>query len=153
MSMLKKLDYAEASAEAKAVMDDIKATRDVPDVNNVWKVLANDPRQMKQFWDEGKLAVMHGVGYLDSPRSHFRSMDIWHTCEADKVGTEGWLGRAVRDLDWPNGSLLVAILRGGHVRVPRGNTILEPRDELIIMAEPEVFSSLNPSRAEAVMDG
>ena len=66
---------------------------------------------------------------------------------------EGWLGRAVRDLDWPNGSLLVAILRGGHVRVPRGNTILEPRDELIIMAEPEVFSSLNPSRAEAVMDG
>ncbi len=66
---------------------------------------------------------------------------------------EGWLGRAVRDLDWPNGSLLVAILRDGHVRVPRGNTILEPRDELIIMAEPEVFSSLNPSRAEAVMDG
>ena len=27
---------------------------------------------MKQFWDEGKLAIMHGVGYLDSPRSHFR---------------------------------------------------------------------------------
>ena len=43
---------------------------------------------MKKFWDEGKLAVMHGVGYLDSPRSHFRSMDIWHTCEADKVGTD-----------------------------------------------------------------
>ena len=34
---------------------------------------------MKKFWDEGKLAIMHGVGYLDSPRSHFRSMDIWHT--------------------------------------------------------------------------
>jgi hypothetical protein len=66
---------------------------------------------------------------------------------------ETWLGRAVRDLDWPNGSLLVAILRDGHVRVPRGNTTLEARDELIIMAEPEVFSSLNPSRAEAVMDG
>ena len=28
-------------------------------------------------------------------------MDIWHTCEPDKVGTEGWLGRATRDLD-PN---------------------------------------------------
>jgi chloride channel protein, CIC family len=66
---------------------------------------------------------------------------------------ESWLGRAVRDLDWPNGSLLVAILRGGHVRVPRGNTILEARDELIIMAEPDVFSSLNPSRAEVVKDG
>ena len=56
---------------------------------------------MKQFWDEGNLAIMHGVGYLDSPRSHFRSMDIWHTCEADKVGTEGWLGRVIREID-PN---------------------------------------------------
>lgn len=54
---------------------------------------------MKTFWDEGKLAIMHGVGYLDSPRSHFRSMDIWHTCEADKVGTEGWLGRVAREFD------------------------------------------------------
>src|SRR5262249_32369214 len=54
---------------------------------------------VKQFWDEGKLAIMHGVGYLDSPRSHFRSMDIWHTCEPDKVGTEGWLGRVAREYD------------------------------------------------------
>ena len=54
---------------------------------------------LKKFWDDDKLAIMHGVGYLDSPRSHFRSMDIWHTCEAEKVGTEGWLGRVVREFD------------------------------------------------------
>jgi uncharacterized protein (DUF1501 family) len=54
---------------------------------------------LKKVWDEGHLAIMHGVGYLDSPRSHFRSMDIWHTCEAEKVGTEGWLGRVVREFD------------------------------------------------------
>ena len=29
-------------------------------------------------------------------------MDIWHTCEPDKMGNEGWLGRVIRDLD-PNG--------------------------------------------------
>src|SRR3982074_2864582 len=46
---------------------------------------------MKKFWDEDKLAVLHGVGFKDSPRSHFRAMDIWHTCEPEKVGTEGWL--------------------------------------------------------------
>jgi uncharacterized protein (DUF1501 family) len=56
---------------------------------------------LKKIWDEGKLAVMHGVGYANSPRSHFRSMDIWHTCEPDKVGTEGWLGRVAREFD-PN---------------------------------------------------
>jgi uncharacterized protein (DUF1501 family) len=54
---------------------------------------------LKKFWDDGQLALLHGVGYLDSPRSHFRSMDIWHTCEAEKVGTEGWLGRVARDID------------------------------------------------------
>ena len=56
---------------------------------------------MKKIYDEGKMAIIHGVGYANSPRSHFRSMDIWHTCEPDTVGTEGWLGRALRELD-PN---------------------------------------------------
>ena len=56
---------------------------------------------MKEIYDSGDMAIVHGVGYENSPRSHFRSMDIWHTCEPDKVGTEGWLGRALKELD-PN---------------------------------------------------
>ena len=56
---------------------------------------------IKSLYDQGSVAVIHGVGYANSPRSHFRSMDIWHTCEPDKLGTEGWLGRATRDID-PN---------------------------------------------------
>jgi uncharacterized protein (DUF1501 family) len=54
---------------------------------------------VKDLWDQGKVAIIHGIGYENSPRSHFRSMDIWHTCEPDKVGTEGWVGRVIRDLD------------------------------------------------------
>ena len=54
---------------------------------------------MKAMYDQGNLAIIHGVGYANSPRSHFRSMDIWHTCEPDTLGTEGWLGLATRDLD------------------------------------------------------
>ncbi|MFB3119166.1 MAG: DUF1501 domain-containing protein [Stenotrophomonas maltophilia] len=54
---------------------------------------------VKKLYDEGKVAIIHGIGYENSPRSHFRSMDIWHTCEPDKVGTEGWLGKVIRDLD------------------------------------------------------
>ncbi len=54
---------------------------------------------MKRLYDEGKLAVIQGVGYANPNRSHFRSMDIWHTCEPDKQGTEGWLGRTIRELD------------------------------------------------------
>ena len=54
---------------------------------------------VKELYDAGKVAGIHGIGSPDSPRSHFRSMDIWHTCEPDKMGTEGWLGMAARDLD------------------------------------------------------
>jgi uncharacterized protein (DUF1501 family) len=54
---------------------------------------------IKDLWDQGKVAIIQGIGYPHPNRSHFRSMDIWHTCEPVKVGTEGWLGRAIRDLD------------------------------------------------------
>src|SRR6516164_2219089 len=47
---------------------------------------------LKQFWDDKKLAILHGVGWKEAPRSHFRAMAIWHTCEPVKVGTEAWLG-------------------------------------------------------------
>ena len=56
---------------------------------------------LKHVYDRGDMAIIHGIGYANSPRSHFRSMDIWHTCEPDILGTEGWLGRATRDID-PN---------------------------------------------------
>ena len=56
---------------------------------------------LKKVWNRGDMAIIHGIGYENAPRSHFRSMDIWHTCEPDKLGTEGWLGRATRDID-PN---------------------------------------------------
>lgn len=54
---------------------------------------------IRDLYQLGNVAIIHGVGYPESPRSHFRSMDIWHTCEPDKVGTEGWLGLAARDID------------------------------------------------------
>ncbi|HZA22633.1 MAG TPA: DUF1501 domain-containing protein, partial [Dehalococcoidia bacterium] len=56
---------------------------------------------LMRLYDEGKVAVIQGIGYPTPNRSHFRSMDIWHTCEPEKISDEGWLGRAIRDLD-PN---------------------------------------------------
>ena len=64
---------------------------------------------LKRFWDAGDMAIIHGVGYANSPRSHFRSMDIWHTCEPDKLGTEGWLGRATRDMDPNKDNVITAV--------------------------------------------
>ena len=64
---------------------------------------------IKELWDEGKVAIINGIGYFNPDRSHFRSMDIWHTAEPDAIGTEGWLGRAIRDLDPKGENVLTGI--------------------------------------------
>ena len=67
---------------------------------------------LKALYDQNKMAIIHGVGYPDSPRSHFRSMDIWHTCEPETLGTEGWLGLATRDLDPQKENIVTAVSFG-----------------------------------------
>lgn len=47
-----------------------------------------------ELLEDGKLSVIQGVGYPNPDRSHFSSMDIWHTCNRnEKDRTTGWLGR------------------------------------------------------------
>ena len=58
------IEYDDASAEVRAVYDDIKTTRDVPDVNNFWKYLAHDPRTLRRTWDSLKEVMAEG-GALD----------------------------------------------------------------------------------------
>ena len=64
---------------------------------------------LKKFWDEGKLAIFLGIGYPHASYSHFRSMDIWHTCEPDSQGSEGWLGRTIKDLDPHSENVLTGV--------------------------------------------
>jgi uncharacterized protein (DUF1501 family) len=45
---------------------------------------------IKELYDQGKVAVIQGIGYPNPIRSHFRSMDIWQTAEPDKMATDGW---------------------------------------------------------------
>lgn len=68
---------------------------------------------IKRLWDQGKVAVINGVGYPEPNRSHFRSMDIWHTAEPEKVITEGWIGRTLRDMD-PNGENVLGGINFGR---------------------------------------
>jgi uncharacterized protein (DUF1501 family) len=49
---------------------------------------------IKSMFDDGKMAIVQGVGYPNPNRSHFRAMDIWNTAEPEKeVIRDGWLGR------------------------------------------------------------
>lgn len=47
---------------------------------------------MKELYDAGLCSVFQGVGYPNPNRSHFKSMDIWHTADTSGTG-EGWIGR------------------------------------------------------------
>ncbi|WP_410590563.1 DUF1501 domain-containing protein [Amycolatopsis sp. lyj-23] len=47
----------------------------------------------KSLWDDGRLAVLRGVGYPKPDHSHFRSMAIWQTASPETSVPTGWLGR------------------------------------------------------------
>ena len=75
----------------------------------------------KRLYDEGKMAIIQGIGYPNSNRSHFRGMDIWHTAEPDRVGSEGWLGQAVRELDPASENVLTGVNIG--MGLPRAMSV------------------------------
>jgi AhpD family alkylhydroperoxidase len=55
------IEYDEASPAVRAVFDDIKASRNVPDVNNFWKYLARDPALLKRTWESVKEVMAPGA--------------------------------------------------------------------------------------------
>jgi AhpD family alkylhydroperoxidase len=61
MSKPQPIDAAEASPEVRAVFDDIKALRNVEDVNNFWKYLARDPVSLKRTWESVKQVMAPGA--------------------------------------------------------------------------------------------
>lgn len=61
MSVVRLIERGEASSEARAVFDDIMATRGVADVNNFWKALAHDPATLKRIWESLKQVMAPGA--------------------------------------------------------------------------------------------
>lgn len=59
--VVRPLDYDEMAPEARAVFDDIMATRKTDWVNNFWKVLAHDPALLKRTWESVKEVMAPGA--------------------------------------------------------------------------------------------
>ena len=56
--------------------------------------------QLRAIWDAGQLGIIEGVGYEDNTRSHFRSLEVWHTGRrSGRSSGDGWLGRLAQ-ADW-----------------------------------------------------
>ena len=61
MATVSLIQYDEASAEVRAVFDDIKRVRKVDDVNNFWKALANHPATLKRTWESACEVMQPGA--------------------------------------------------------------------------------------------
>jgi uncharacterized protein (DUF1501 family) len=56
-------------------------------------------RGMKNLYDDGKVAIVHGVGYDRPSFSHFTSLSYWHTAAPNSGNEYGWVGRTASSLD------------------------------------------------------
>ena len=100
---------------------------------------------IKDLYDQGKVAIVHGVGYPTPSRSHFRSLDIWHTAEPAKVGDKGWLGQAVTEID-PNGENVVTAVNFG-AGLPRA--LVSPGAPVASVTDLEGYGLLNDIEGES----
>lgn len=61
MALVRLIEYPDASAEVRAVYDDIMKTRGTDWINNFWKALANDPRELRRVWENVKQVMAPGA--------------------------------------------------------------------------------------------
>ena len=84
--------------------------------------------ELAELFKRGRCAIVHGVGYRYPNRSHFRSMEIWHTAQPEATTAEhGWLGSYLDEVSSNNPSDLNGIafterlpqsLRADHANIP-----------------------------------
>ncbi len=61
MATVSLIQHENASEEVRTVFDDIKRTRNIKDVNNFWKALANHPPTLKRVWEDLKQVMQPGA--------------------------------------------------------------------------------------------
>jgi uncharacterized protein (DUF1501 family) len=104
--------------------------------------------KLKAVYDQGYLAVLNNVGYPNPDRSHFRSMDIWHTASnANEYLNTGWIGRyldaSCRDCNIAHQAIeiddtLTLALKGESIK---GMAVLHPK---------KVFDAVNHPFMKAI---
>lgn len=70
---------------------------------------------LKSLYDDGAMTIVHGIGHPNADRSHFRSLEIWHTAEPfEPVGRVGWLGHLADQILAKDPASLPALTIGGR---------------------------------------
>jgi len=81
MALVQQIEYESASAEVRAVYDDIRATRKTDFINNFWKVLANDPAALARTWANVKQVMAPGALDPLTKEMVYVAVSITNNCE------------------------------------------------------------------------
>ena len=112
MTRPRPVEYADASPEVRAVFDDIKAARKLPDVTNFWKYLASEPGLLKRTWEESKRVMAPGAVDRLTKEMVYLAVSVTngcaygiasHTALARKAGmTDSMLGEVMAVIGFAN---------------------------------------------------
>jgi AhpD family alkylhydroperoxidase len=81
MATVSLIQYSAASAEVREVFDDIKRTRNIEDVNNFWKALANHPPTLKRIWEQLKQVMLPGELSALTKEMIYMAVSITNSCD------------------------------------------------------------------------
>lgn len=109
---------------------------------------------LTSFWQQGRLALIQGIGFAVPNRSHFVSMDRWW--HADDLGAPGWLGRVLDELPAEPSPLFATALGSGAPlldgRTVQPTVITSPDSFRWVGVEPEWIKALGDEPAAADLD-
>lgn len=81
MATVPLIHYQEATPDVRAVFDDIKRTREVEDVNNFWKALANHPETLKRTWEQVRDVMRPGALDELTKEMIYAAVSMANNCE------------------------------------------------------------------------
>ena len=81
MATVSLIQYEDASPEVRAVFDDIKRTRNIKDVNNFWKALANQPELLKRTWESSREVMKPGALDAVTKEMIYIAVSVAHNCD------------------------------------------------------------------------
>ena len=103
---------------------------------------------IKALWDQGKVAIVQGVGYPNPTFSHFESIRIWETGDPTRRQVDGWLGRTLAQAYDSNGHPLTGCACG-TTNVP--GALRDLQATMTVIQNQKTFGFVGGSEVEAAV--
>ena len=81
MPIFKPIQESEAKGKVKEIYDEIKKTRQITEVPNFWKMLANDPNELDRTWNSLKDIMKKGALDPVTKELIYVAVSITNSCE------------------------------------------------------------------------